>query len=160
MAALIRMATARGLRATVQQTQVFTSMKAAVAARSVAANMCSRWNSSQAQPTVTVVFKDQEGGQQVCHGRIGQTLLDVAIDNDLDLEGACGGTLACSTCHLILDQQYFDMLDEPDEEEMDMLDLAQDLRDTSRLGCQISLTKQLEGITVTFPAGQYDARSF
>ena len=84
---------------------------------------------------------------------VGQTLLEVAHENDIDLEGACDGSLACSTCHVVLEQEYFDMLPEPEEEEEDMLDLAFGLTDTSRLGCQIKLTKELEGIRATIPGG-------
>lgn len=78
-------------------------------------------------------------------------MLDVAVANDIDLEGACGGTLACSTCHLYIDQESFDKLPEPDEEEEDMLDLAIALEDLSRLGCQCKLTKELDGIVCTLP---------
>jgi ferredoxin-2, mitochondrial len=65
--------------------------------------------------------------------------------------GACDGSLACSTCHLILTQETYDSLPEPCEEELDMLDLAFDLTDTSRLGCQIKVTKGLEGMVATVP---------
>ena len=84
-------------------------------------------------------------------GRHGNT--HNVYDNDSDLEGACDGSLACSTCHVVLEQEYFDMLPEPEEEEEDMLDLAFGLTDTSRLGCQIKLTKELEGIRATIPGG-------
>ena len=67
--------------------------------------------------------------------RIGESLLEVAHNNNVELEGACESSLACSTCHLILDDAIFEMLDEPVEEEEDMLDLAYGLRHTSRLGC-------------------------
>ena len=61
--------------------------------------------------------------------------------------------MACSTCHIILEQEFFDQLDAVDDEEMDMLDLAFGLQDTSRLGCQIKVTKALEGQKVTLPDG-------
>ena len=79
------------------------------------------------------------------------TILDVALDNDIDIEGACGGECACSTCHIILDRDDFDKFPEPDEEEEDMLDLALGLTDTSRLGCQIALTVAHDGMRVTLP---------
>lgn len=66
--------------------------------------------------------------------------------------GACDGSLACSTCHVVLSQEVYDALPPPDEEELDMLDLAFELTDTSRLGCQIQLDKSLEGIRVTVPS--------
>jgi ferredoxin len=60
----------------------------------------------------------------------GKSLLEVAHANDIELEGACDGSLACSTCHLILDEATFSRLKAPEEEELDMLDLAFDLRPT------------------------------
>ena len=65
--------------------------------------------------------------------------------------GACDGSLACSTCHVILSQEVYDSLPPPEEEELDMLDLAFDLTDTSRLGCQIKLDKSLEGMVAKVP---------
>lgn len=68
------------------------------------------------------------------------------------LEGACEGSLACSTCHVIVAPEWFDKLEEPTEEEEDMLDLAFGLTHTSRLGCQIILNDDLDGLTVTVPS--------
>ena len=67
--------------------------------------------------------------------REGESLLDVAHNNGVDLEGACESSLACSTCHCILDDEIYDSLEEPCEEEEDLLDLAYGLTHTSRLGC-------------------------
>lgn len=74
--------------------------------------------------------------------------------------GACGGTLACSTCHVIVDQENFDKLEEPSEEELDMLDLAIGLEDTSRLGCQIEMCSELAGIRLAIPDETGDIRGF
>ena len=81
---------------------------------------------------------------------------EVAHANDIDLEGACDGSLACSTCHLILQQDVYDSLPPPEEEEEDMLDLAFDLTDTSRLGCQIKVDESLAGMVATVPGGTFD----
>ncbi|MCF3629770.1 ferredoxin family 2Fe-2S iron-sulfur cluster binding protein [Thalassospiraceae bacterium LMO-SO8] len=81
----------------------------------------------------------------------GLSVLEVAHRNGIDLEGACEGSLACSTCHVIVDQSYFDKLDEPSENEEDMLDLAFGLTHTSRLGCQIVMSEDLDGLKVTLP---------
>ncbi|KIH59659.1 2Fe-2S iron-sulfur cluster binding domain protein [Ancylostoma duodenale] len=70
---------------------------------------------------------------------------------NIELEGACEASCACSTCHVYVDQAYYDKLDEPKEEEDDMLDQAPALRHNSRLGCQITLRKDLDGITVSLP---------
>ena len=93
--------------------------------------------------------------------QLGDSLLDVVVDRDVQLDGfgACEGTLACSTCHCVFAQEDFDKLPEaPIDEELDMLDLAYDLCDTSRLGCQIVLTKEMDGLEVEVPAGRTDAR--
>ncbi|KAI8901481.1 2Fe-2S ferredoxin-type domain-containing protein, partial [Globomyces pollinis-pini] len=82
----------------------------------------------------------------------GSNLLDIAHHHEIELEGACEGSLACSTCHLILDQEYYDKLEEPSDEENDMLDLAFGLTETSRLGCQICMTKELDGMKVQIPS--------
>jgi ferredoxin len=65
--------------------------------------------------------------------------------------GACEGQLACSTCHIYVDEKYFKLLPEMEEEEEDMLDLAWGLEDNSRLGCQIKMTPALDGLTITIP---------
>ncbi|XP_022797237.1 adrenodoxin, mitochondrial-like [Stylophora pistillata] len=74
--------------------------------------------------------------------------------------GACEGTLSCSTCHLIFEPEEMKTLnlDEPSDEELDMLDLAYGLEDTSRLGCQIIVTKNFEGITLRVPKAHRDVR--
>ena len=82
---------------------------------------------------------------------VGTTILEAAHNNEVDLEGACEGSLACSTCHVVIDDAYFNKLSEPYEDEEDMLDLAFGLTKTSRLGCQIILTKELDGIIVEIP---------
>ncbi len=84
---------------------------------------------------------------------VGTTVLEAAHNNDVNLEGACEGSLACSTCHVIVeDEKYFNMLEEPEEDEEDMLDLAFGLTATSRLGCQIIMTKELDGLTLKVPS--------
>ena len=83
---------------------------------------------------------------------VGLSLLEVAHQNGIDLEGACEGSLACATCHVVLEERIYNQLDEPEEAEEDMLDLAFGLTHTSRLGCQIILTKELEGMRVVIPS--------
>lgn len=76
----------------------------------------------------------------------------LAHDNDIDLEGACEGSLACSTCHVILPAEAYARLGEPSDEEGDMLDLAFGLTETSRLGCQVKLGPELEGAIIRLPS--------
>lgn len=110
---------------------------------------------------VSVTFIKQDGAKATVKTKVGENLLDVIIDNDVDIDGfgACEGTLACSTCHLIFKQEDFDRLpDEPTDEELDMLDLAYGLTDTSRLGCQVCMSKELDGLVVQVPEGVNDQR--
>jgi ferredoxin, 2Fe-2S len=80
------------------------------------------------------------------------SVMEVARRHDLDIEGACEGSLACSTCHVIVAPEWYGRLGEASEEEEDMLDLAFNLTRTSRLGCQIVITEELDGLTVQLPA--------
>jgi len=82
---------------------------------------------------------------------IGTSVLEVAHNNNINLEGACEGSLACSTCHVVVDKSFYDKLKPPSEDEEDMLDLAFGLTSTSRLGCQIIMTKELDGLTLIVP---------
>ena len=81
----------------------------------------------------------------------GERLLDVARRNGLPLEGTCNGDLACATCHVIVDPDWFALLPVAREEEEDMLDLVHDARRTSRLACQIVLTPELDKLSVSLP---------
>mmetsp|Transcript_23031 Transcript_23031/g.50404 ORF Transcript_23031/g.50404 Transcript_23031/m.50404 type:complete len:207 (+) Transcript_23031:176-796(+) len=106
---------------------------------------------------VRVVFIARDGSRHEINGKVGDNLLYLAHryqkeNAALALEGSCEASLACSTCHVVVSQQFYDLLPEPKEEEDDMLDLAACLTSTSRLGCQIVLEKNLDGIEVTLPA--------
>eukprot|EP00927_Polykrikos_kofoidii_P015834 TRINITY_DN17092_c0_g1_i3.p2 TRINITY_DN17092_c0_g1~~TRINITY_DN17092_c0_g1_i3.p2 ORF type:complete len:173 (-),score=25.78 TRINITY_DN17092_c0_g1_i3:42-560(-) len=105
--------------------------------------------------TFNVKFISADGDSvRVVSAKSGQTILEVAHKNDIDIEGACGGECACSTCHVILDQETFDKLPEADEDEVDMLDLAIDVVDTSRLGCQVKLQQgRDDDLRIHLPAG-------
>ena len=100
-----------------------------------------------------MTFIDKDGSERVVEAPLGLSVLEIAHRNKIDLEGACEGSLACSTCHVIVADTFFDRLEEPSEDEEDMLDLAFGLTKTSRLGCQITLTEELDGLTVMLPSG-------
>ncbi|MAI85342.1 MAG: 2Fe-2S ferredoxin [Rickettsiales bacterium] len=100
-----------------------------------------------------VIFIDSEGVEKTVEAEKGLSILEVAHKNGIDLEGACEGSLACATCHVILEKEIFDSLNEPTEEEEDMLDLAFGLTHTSRLGCQIIINDDLDGIKIKLPSG-------
>ncbi|KAF8237545.1 ferredoxin [Tricholoma matsutake] len=102
---------------------------------------------------IKVHFKDSKGAPlKTVEANEGDDLLSIAHEYDIDLEGACEGSVACSTCHVILPEEYYDKLPEPEDDENDMLDMAFGLTDTSRLGCQVVLTRDLDGITATLPS--------
>jgi ferredoxin len=100
----------------------------------------------------TVIFKLPDGTETEVEVEVGKSVLQAAWDNNIDMEGACEGAMACSTCHVYLEESAFDQLPEPTEEEDDLLDLAWGVRPTSRLGCQITITADLDGIVLTLPA--------
>lgn len=98
-----------------------------------------------------VTFIEPDGNRRELDVAAGQNLLDIAWDNDIDIEGTCGGAVACSTCHVIVEGPLFDKLPPAEIEEEDMLDLAYGLTPTSRLGCQVVLTDELDGLVVRLP---------
>ncbi|MEX0922984.1 MAG: ferredoxin family 2Fe-2S iron-sulfur cluster binding protein [Rhodovibrionaceae bacterium] len=98
-----------------------------------------------------MTFIERDGTQREVEAPEGLSVLEIAHRHDIDIEGACEGSLACSTCHVIVESAWFDKLEEPSEDEEDMLDLAFDLQKTSRLGCQIVITPELDGLTVKLP---------
>ncbi|KAF7505261.1 mitochondrial matrix iron-sulfur protein [Endocarpon pusillum] len=100
-----------------------------------------------------VTFIDKDGDKHTFEVAKGDNLLDIAQANDIEMEGACGGSCACSTCHVIVqDPDVYDKLEEPDDDENDMLDLAFGLTETSRLGCQVKMSPEIDGIVVKLPS--------
>jgi ferredoxin len=107
---------------------------------------------SQKVDGVNITFQEGKKGEKIfVRAQEGKKVLDVALDHNIDIEGACGGELACSTCHVILTKELYDRLPPKTEEESDMLDLAWGLTDTSRLCCQLTVTKELEGANFIVP---------
>jgi ferredoxin, 2Fe-2S len=99
-----------------------------------------------------VIFIEQDGTEKKVVAPLGLSVLEIAKQHDIDLEGACEGSLACSTCHVIVDEDWYDLLKPAEEAEEDMLDLAFGLEKTSRLGCQIIMTEKLDGIKLRLPS--------
>ena len=99
-----------------------------------------------------MTFIEPNGKRHEVDAPKGLSVLEIAHRNGIDLEGACEGSLACSTCHVIVDKEWYDLLPEASDDEEDMLDLAFGLTHTSRLGCQIVMTDELDGLTVALPA--------
>ena len=111
-------------------------------------------------PQITFILKD--GTEKIVEAPLGLSLMEVAVQEGIEaIEGACGGGLACATCHLYVHPD-FEQQTKPDdgddisEDEEDMLDLAFDVRDYSRLCCQIIVTEELEGLTVAMPGSSVE----
>ena len=100
-----------------------------------------------------MTFIERNGVPKEVDAPVGLSVLEVAHKHGVDIEGACEGSLACSTCHVIVDPAWIGKLSEPTEDEEDMLDLAFGLEKTSRLGCQIVIDDNLDGLVVRLPAG-------
>ncbi|KFG32611.1 putative ferredoxin [Toxoplasma gondii FOU] len=109
-------------------------------------------NDTQAQGPPVVTFTSADGQTELqCPYRTGQTVLMVAFENDVGIEGACGGQCACSTCHVILNAADFAKFPEADDDEQDMLDLAVHTTNTSRLGCRLKLGEEHNGVKLQLP---------
>ncbi|PZW44792.1 2Fe-2S ferredoxin [Humitalea rosea] len=104
-----------------------------------------------------MTFIERDGTRREVEAPLGLSVLEIAHRHGVDIEGACEGSLACSTCHVIVDSPWFPRLVKPTEDEEDMLDLAFDLQETSRLGCQLIMTEALDGLVVKLPAGTRNA---
>src|ERR1700741_5163574 len=99
-----------------------------------------------------MTFVERDNTRREVEAPLGLSVLEIAHRNGIDIEGACEGSLACSTCHVIVDPEWYELLREASEDEEDMLDLAFGLTATSRLGCQIIITEELDGLTVRLPS--------
>jgi 2Fe-2S ferredoxin len=99
-----------------------------------------------------MIFVERDGTERVVDAPLGLSVLEIAHKHGVDIEGACEGSLACSTCHVLVDPAWYPRLTSATEDEEDMLDLAFGLSATSRLGCQIVMTPALDGLVVKLPA--------
>lgn len=98
-----------------------------------------------------VTFVSDDGRDTTVEAAAGRSFMEIAREAGLPVEGTCGGQMACCTCHMILDKADYQRLGAPSEEEAGMLDLADGLTGTSRLGCQITLSEATHGMTVRLP---------
>lgn len=99
----------------------------------------------------TITFIKPDGSSHDIEASNGASLMEVGRNANMGVEGTCGGSLSCATCHVIFDEAGFAKVGPASEDEMDMLDLAFGVTDTSRLGCQIKVSDELDGITVRVP---------
>ncbi len=99
-----------------------------------------------------VAFISADKGRREIDAEAGRSVLEIAWEHGIGVEGACEGSMACSTCHVILSDADYDRLPPSSEDEEDMLDLAWGVTPNSRLGCQILLTDALDGIEFNLPS--------
>ena len=109
---------------------------------------------------VKVTFITTDGTPVEAEGEEGTSLLEAGQAANMPLEGTCEGQMACSTCHVIVDPDWFGKLPPASDDEEDMLDLAAAVERTSRLSCQILLTRALEGLVVRIPRESRDAQAY
>ncbi|MBU3021309.1 2Fe-2S iron-sulfur cluster-binding protein [Aestuariibacter sp. A3R04] len=98
---------------------------------------------------IKVIFKTADGQEIETQGESG-SLMELAVENNVPgIDGDCGGVCSCATCHVHVAQEDFARVGEPNEIEKDMLELAEDVSETSRLCCQVALSEDINGISVT-----------
>lgn len=103
-----------------------------------------------------IIFTEANGTRHETEAEPGQTVMEAAIQNDIPgIPGECGGACSCATCHVYVDPEWLEKTGEPSQAEDDMLDFAFDVRENSRLSCQIRVTKKLDGLSVQIPEEQY-----
>jgi 2Fe-2S ferredoxin len=102
-----------------------------------------------------ITYIDSGGTSRVIDAELGSTVMESAIKNGVpEIEAECGGACACATCHVYVDEQWFETIGGPSPMEEDMLDFGYDVRPNSRLSCQIKVTEALEGLVVRTPPRQ------
>ena len=102
-----------------------------------------------------ITYKDFQGGSKTIEIESGLTVMEGAIQNDIPgIDADCGGSMACATCHVYVDQEWIDKIPKAEDAENDMIDMAFEPKKNSRLSCQILVTEELNGLEVTTPEKQ------
>ena len=97
-----------------------------------------------------ITFIDAAGTSRTVEAENGSTVMETALKNSVPgIEAECGGACACATCHVYVEESWFEKLPKAEQMEEDMLDFAFDVRPTSRLSCQIKVKAELDGLAVT-----------
>ena len=100
-------------------------------------------------------YKDKDGNSKTIEVEKGLTVMEGAIQNDIPgIDAVCGGSMACSTCHVYVEEKWFDKLPKAEDGEIDMIDMALEPKKNSRLSCQIIVSDELDGLIVTTPEKQ------
>lgn len=105
---------------------------------------------------VKIIYKDHSGAAREIDAKVGETVMETAIKNSVPgIDADCGGACACATCHVYVDPAFMEKVGTPEDMEQSMLDFAENVQDNSRLSCQISVSEDLDGMTVTTPESQH-----
>ncbi len=103
-----------------------------------------------------ITYIDHEGNRLEIEATNGETVMETAIKNSVPgIDADCGGACACATCHVYVDAAFMDKVGSPEEMEQSMLDFAENVQENSRLSCQITVSDELDGLTVTTPESQH-----
>ena len=100
-------------------------------------------------------YIDSEGNSKTIEVEKGLSVMEGAIQNDIPgIDADCGGSMACATCHVYVEENWLNKLPKAEDAEIDMIDMAHEPKKNSRLSCQLIVTNELDGLTVTTPAKQ------
>ena len=103
-----------------------------------------------------IIYVDHEGNERAIEAKNGETVMETAIKNSVPgIDADCGGACACATCHVYVDDAFMEKVGQPEEMEQSMLDFAENVKENSRLSCQITVSDDLDGLKVTTPESQH-----
>ncbi|RYZ09955.1 MAG: 2Fe-2S iron-sulfur cluster binding domain-containing protein [Alphaproteobacteria bacterium] len=103
-----------------------------------------------------ITYIDSTGKERVVEAKNGMTVMETAIKHNIPgIDADCGGACACATCHVYVDEAFTDKVGKPSAMEQSMLDFAENVKETSRLSCQIKVRDDLDGLKVTTPESQH-----
>ena len=102
-----------------------------------------------------ITYKDLQGNSKTIDVDNGLTVMEGAVQNNIPgIDADCGGSMACATCHVYVEEKWLDKIPKPEDGEVDMIDMAFEPKKNSRLSCQITVADELDGLTVTTPEKQ------
>ena len=102
-----------------------------------------------------IIYKDKDGNSKTIDVENGLSVMEGAIQNDIPgIDADCGGAMACATCHVYVEENWFNKLTKAEDAEVDMIDMAYEPKKNSRLSCQIIVSDELDGLEVTTPEKQ------
>jgi len=102
-----------------------------------------------------ITYKDKDGNSKIIEVENGLSVMEGAIQNDIPgIDADCGGAMACATCHVYVEEKWFDKLSKAEDAEEDMIDMSNEPKKNSRLSCQLIVTDELDGLIVTTPEKQ------